>query len=765
MDGVNTRKRLGDLLVDEGVLTPQQVDELLSSRIEVDGRLERLGEAAVRLGFCSQDEIGMVLAQQMDLEYRDDHVLPVDAELASRTSRSLAERHLVMPLRAEDGDVVAVACVDPTNIVGLDDVRVAIGARRLRIVVVPTKTLRQTIQEAYGVEARAQQDDFFSAYRKEEEEAEEIEITATSENDGPIIKLADEIILRALTGGASDIHVEPRPDSIVVRNRIDGVLHETMNLPRQISGPLISRIKLIAGLDIAEKRKPQDGRAHFRGSDREEDAVDLRLSTLPTMFGESVVIRLLRRDNARLTPEDIGMSSAQAAQVLSAVERPQGLVLVTGPTGSGKTSTLYTFLQHLATEERKLITVEDPVEYELEGVVQSQVNERAGYTLNRALRTMLRQDPDIVMVGEIRDPETAELALHASLTGHLVLSTLHTNDAPSAVVRLAELGMPGYLIASALTMVMAQRLVRTVCPDCTREVPPNDRHRQRLSLPPDMRFVEGAGCNACMHSGYRGRAGVFEILTVDGPVRELIADNASTDAIAQAARASGLRGLREDAIHKAGQGMTTLDEVLRVTPRTEHAANHCPVCAQQVEVDFRTCPWCTADLRPNQCAQCERALDPAWLACPSCGTATGTTSGPVAVEGEGDPTTLPRILVVDDDPSVRGALQAMLAGDFEVVEADCGEAALAAVHASRFDAAVIDKGLPDLDGYAVTREIRARPTVRDLPIMIITGYDDPETEMEGLRAGADDWLAKPVDLEVLIARLTRLLRRRAIHAA
>ena len=359
MDGVNTRKRLGDLLVDEGVLTPQQVDELLSSRIEVDGRLERLGEAAVRLGYCSQDEIGMVLAQQMDLEYRDDHVLPVDSELASRTSRSLAERHLVMPLQAEDGDVVAVACVDPTNIVGLDDVRVAIGARRLRIVVVPTKTLRQTIQEAYGVEARAQQDDFFSAYRKEEEEAEEIEITATSENDGPIIKLADEIILRALTGGASDIHVEPRPDSIVVRNRIDGVLHETMNLPRQISGPLISRIKLIAGLDIAEKRKPQDGRAHFRGSDREEDAVDLRLSTLPTMFGESVVIRLLRRDNARLTPEDIGMSSAQAAQVLSAVERPQGLVLVTGPTGSGKTSTLYTFLQHLATEERKLITVED----------------------------------------------------------------------------------------------------------------------------------------------------------------------------------------------------------------------------------------------------------------------------------------------------------------------------------------------------------------------------------------------------------------------
>ena len=388
------------------------------------------------------------------------------------------------------------------------------------------------------------------------------------------------------------------------------------------------------------------------------------------------------------------------------------------------------------------------------------MNERAGYTLTKAMKTMLRQDPDIVLVGEIRDPETAELALQASLTGHLVLSTLHTNDAPSAVVRLSELGMPGYLVASALTMVIAQRLVRVVCQSCRRELEPTERQRARLTLPQQATFYEGAGCTACHHTGYQGRSGVFEILSVDGAVRELIADNASTSAIAQAARASGLRGLREDALHKAAAGETTLEEVLRVTPKSEHAANHCPVCAKQVEATFHICPWCTADLRPNACAQCEQPMDPAWMACPACGT-PAATKAPEPGDGA-----LPRVLVVDDDENVRQALEAMLAGDFEVVHADCGEDALAAIHASKFDVAVIDKGLPDMDGYEVTREIRARPTVRDLPIMIITGYDDPETEMEGLRAGADDWVAKPVDLEVLIARLNRLLsRRRAIHAA
>lgn len=753
--GLQTRRRLGDLLIDDGLITRAQLEEVLNSRMEVDGRLERIGEAAVRLGMCTADEIGRALAHQLDLEYIDDQVLQVTSDVADRVPRHLAERHLVAPLRI-DGDMIVVACADPTNIVGLDDVRVAAGARRLRTVVAPAYALQQAIQDGWGVESQARKAELIQTYAREEPEP--VESVIQSANDGPIVKLADEIVERALYGKASDIHVEPRLGQVVVRHRVDGVLHDAMTLPGQLAAPLVSRLKLMGGLDIAERRKPQDGRAHFSAGTGPGDSVDLRLSTLPTMFGESVVIRLLRRDNALLTPNDIGLEPAQAATIMSVVERPQGLVLVTGPTGSGKTSTLYTLLHHLATTERKLITVEDPIEYELDGVVQSQVNERAGYTLNRALRTMLRQDPDVLMVGEIRDPETAELALHASLTGHMVLATLHTNDAPSAVVRLAELGMPGYLIASSLALVMAQRLVRVVCTECARPAEVTERHRNRLMLGSETGFVEGAGCKACHHTGYRGRTGVYEVLNVSGQVREMIADGASTDALAQAAKAAGLRGLREDALRKAAMQVTTLDEVLRVTPDAASSTGHCPVCAKPAEADYSVCPWCAADLRPLECASCDRALDPAWIACPGCGEPVGRDSG--------EATSKPRVLVVDDDDNVRQALAAMLADDFDVLMAGTGEAALAAVHTSRFDAAVIDKGLPDMDGYAVTREIRSRPTVRDLPIMIITGFDDPETEMEGLRAGADDWLAKPVDLEVLIARLTRLVTRRApIHSA
>ncbi len=742
------RKRLGDLLVDQGVITAPQLQTLLSERVEVEGRLERVGEAAVRLGMCTQDQIGRLLADQLGLEYLES-VISYDLEIAGRIPSSLAERHLVLPLY-DGADSVTVACVDPTNIVALDDVRVAVGARRLTIVVLPAAVLRRLISEVFGVEGISH-----GLIENLTPEPEELDELALDPQDGPVIRLADDIISGAVRARASDIHVEPKADRCVVRHRIDGVLHEALSLPRTISAPLVSRLKLMAGLDIAEKRKPQDGRSHFRGNPtRPEESVDLRLSTLPSMTGESVVIRILRRGADSHELAQTGLSAAQSAQVLGVVERPQGLVLVTGPTGSGKTSTLYALLAHLATDDRKLITVEDPVEYELGGIVQTQVNERAGYTLTKALRAMLRQDPDVVMVGEVRDPETAELALQASLTGHLVLSTLHTNDAPSAVIRLAELGMPGYLVASALTLVVAQRLVRRICPDCAVDVAPTERQRQRLGLRADAGvFREGRGCEVCAWTGYQGRTGLFEILPVDGAVREMIADGAPTAAITQAARKAGMRGLREDGLRRAAEGMTTLDEVIRVTPGTAHASDVCPVCAKQTQPDYATCPWCAADLRPDHCASCERPLDAAWIACPTCGTSTRDT----VEELDG----LPRVLVVDDDPHVRDAIEAMLVGDYEVVQAASGEEALAAIHTADVVAVIIDKGLPDMDGYDVTREIRARPRVRDLPVLVVTGHDSPEVEMEGLRAGADDWLAKPVDLDVLLARLGRLVRRTA----
>ncbi len=744
-----TRRRLGNLLVDAGLITPGQLQEALNSRITINGRPERIGEAIVRLGFCGPDEIGRALAHQLGLEFTDNAVLPVDEQIANAIPPNLAERHQVVPMFTED-DTVVVACADPTNVIGLDDVRMAIGARRIRAVVAPTYSIEAAIREVYGFDSRAA-DLLESMEVTQVEEPVEVDDLAAVE-DAPIIRLANEVIAGAVAARASDVHVEPKGADAVVRHRIDGVLHDVMSLPRSVASPLLSRLKLMGGLDIAEKRKPQDGRAAFG---KGPEAVDLRLSSLPTLFGESLVIRILRRDATKLTMEDLGYSESQAAQMIHAVERPQGLVLVTGPTGSGKTSTLYTLLAHLATSERKLITVEDPIEYELPGVVQTQVNERAGYTFHRAMRAMLRQDPDVIMVGEIRDPETAELALEASLTGHLVLSTLHTNDAPSAIVRLVELGAPRYLIASALTMVLAQRLARRVCPECAQPTPPSARQLQRLHVPGELsgKFVTGAGCRACNHTGYRGRTGVFELLPIDGAIRELITEGGSGGALQQAARAAGMRGLREDAITKAAEGAITLDEVLRTTPQPSYQADVCPVCAKAVEPDFAICPWCATDLRPFSCATCQRALDPSWTVCPSCGT---SCRGPTA-NGHAAPVR-PQVLVVDDEPNVRAALRAMLIDDYDVVEASTGREALEAVHANRPAAVVLDKRLPDLDGYDVTRAIRARPAVQDTPVLILTGQVDPDVQLEGLQAGADDWIPKPVENDVLLSRLGRLVR-------
>ncbi|MGH3664922.1 MAG: ATPase, T2SS/T4P/T4SS family [Egibacteraceae bacterium] len=746
------RRRIGELLLDEGLITTAQLQEALAGGAVVDGRRDRLGQTIVRLGFASEEAVARALARQLRLEFVEGGIV-VDEGVATLVPAAVAERTQVLPLRNEPDGTLVVVCADPTNVVALDDVRLASGARRVRPVVAPASLLEVALRKAYGFDQRAGElIDAIDADRAGD--TAELDQLAV-DDDAPVIRLAEGIIGDAVDTRASDIHVEPAQFETVVRYRTDGVLHKVMTVPRSATGPLISRLKLMAGMDIAERRRPQDGRARFKSRGGE---VDLRVSSLASLHGETIVIRLLRKGAERLSVGDVGFTPEQVAQVLPIVERPQGLVLITGPTGSGKTSTLYGFLGHLAGEDRNIITIEDPVEYELPGVNQTQINERIGFTFAKALRTVLRQDPDVVMLGEIRDPETAELALQASLTGHLVLSTLHTNDAPSAIVRLRDLGVPPYLIASSLSLVMAQRLARNVCKQCAVARPPRERLMAQLHLSP--RDVElgsyrgGAGCPTCNHTGYHGRTGIFEVLTVDGAVREHVATQAAESALRTAARLSGLRNLREDALAKAAAGITTLEEVLRVTTTDVSDAGACPVCAQHVEDDFALCPWCGADLRPEACASCNRHLERGWRVCPTCGTPTHHDATP----GEDRP---PRLLVVDDDPSVPAAIAAMLTGDYDVAAVDSGKAALEAVHRERPDAVLLDVGLPDQDGYAVTRELRARPVTVNLPIVLMTGMDDPATELEGLRAGADDHVTKPLDLEVLLARLEAVRRRLA----
>jgi type IV pilus assembly protein PilB len=746
------RRRLGEILVDEGLITEEQLHDALSNR-QLDpkrDRRERLGETIVRLGYADEGAIARALASQLSLQFLPGEQLVAEEAAVNTVPAGLAERHGILPLKVEKNGTLVVGCADPTNVVAMDDVRLASGAREIRPVVVSALALEVAIRRAYGFDQNAA-GDLIDALDDTRFEAEEEDPTQSA-SDAPVIRLAEGIITGALETDASDIHVEPGSDGTVVRYRIDGVLQQRMKVPKSANSALISRLKIMSGMDIAEKRRPQDGRSRVRTSHWD---VDLRVSTLPSMFGETMVIRLLRKGAEQLQIDDVGFTPEQKAQILGAVDRPQGLVLITGPTGSGKTSTLYSFLSHLADESRNIITLEDPVEYQLDSVNQTQINDQIGLTFGKALRTVLRQDPDVVMVGEMRDPETAELGLQASLTGHLVFSTLHTNDAPGAVVRLRDLGIAPYLIASSMTMVVAQRLVRRICSRCAIPVKPTERQIKHLNLPRKALeqggFMVGTGCSMCSQTGYRGRLGLFEVLAVDASVRQLISTGASESAIRHAARVAGMKSLREDGIAKAMAGVTSLEEVLRVTPVDTEEEGACPTCAELIDDDYAVCPWCGTNLRADACGKCERPLVRGWVMCPTCGTPTG--------DGHDHDSELPKLLVVDDDPALRAEVVAMLDTQFQVVEAACGREALDAVHHERPEVVLLDVGLADLDGYSVTRELRSRPSTMHLPVILLTVDADPASEIEGLRAGADDHLLKPLHRELLLSRVNGLLRR------
>ncbi len=744
-----TRRRIGELLLDEGIIDAAQLQRALSEAQVIKGKKERLGHTVVRLGFASEQDVARALAAQLHLDYFDGPAIPVNDLLVSQIPAALAERNVLLPLRMEPDGTIVVVCADPTNVVAFDDVRLASKARRVRPVVAPASLLEVAIRKAYGFDQRA--GELIDAL-DEGAVDEDLEALAGVE-DAPVIRLAEGILADAVESRASDIHVEPGREETAVRYRIDGVLQRVMTVPRTATGALISRLKLMSGMDIAERRRPQDGRARFKGKGAE---VDLRVSSLPSMHGEKIVIRILRKGAEQLELADVGFTPQQMQQVLTALERPQGLILITGPTGAGKTSTLYSFLGHLASERNNIITVEDPVEYELPGVNQTQVHERIDFTFAKALRTVLRQDPDIGMVGEIRDPETAELAMQASLTGHLVFSTLHTNDAPSAIVRLRDLGIPSYLIASSLTMVIGQRLGRAICTECGTEDVPDERMLNSLHLSPrdieDTTFRKGAGCQVCNQAGYKGRTGIFEIMSIDSTVREHVANQSSESSLRTAARRNGMQTLREDALDKAAAGITTLEEVLRTTTTDLVDAGACPVCAQDVADDFALCPWCGVDLRPNSCSRCDRHLELGWKVCPTCGTPPADTA-PKSRNAK------PVLLVVDPDTSARSAVAVMVDSDYKVVSAADGRGALEAVHHTPPDVVLLAVDLPDMDGYAVTSELRARPVTKDLPIVLMTDTVDPETAAAGVRAGADDHVTKPLDADVLLARLDAMRRR------
>jgi type IV pilus assembly protein PilB len=550
--------QLSDILLEEGLVSESQ----LAAAYDEHQRAGRpLGRVLVEHGVLTEAQLVAALAQQVGLDFVDLVETSVDGSAVARVTPSVCRRHMVLPIAYDDGRLV-VAMADPGNVFALDDIRSFTGMD-VRPVVATRDDLLNAINRF--CRADADLDDITSAL---ETDAEEDDLSKVREivEDAPIVKYVNLLITQAIQDRASDIHIEPGEHELRVRYRIDGVLHEVMRSPRQIQSGVISRLKIMAEMDIAERRVPQDGRLSVTTQGKK---IDLRVASLPTVWGEKIVMRILDNSTARLNLADLGFSPGNYSRFESSFTKPYGMILVTGPTGSGKSTTLYATLNIVSKPEINVITVEDPVEYRLPGINQVQVNGKAGLTFAGALRSILRSDPDVVLIGEIRDHETAQIAVEASLTGHLVLSTLHTNDAPSAVTRLTEMGIEPFLVGSALDAVLAQRLARRLCPKCKEPYQPSEQELLAARFPwlpgePVPELFRAVGCSACAKTGYKGRLALHEVMTVTEEIERLAVARASSTEIAGVAEQQGMVSLRGDGWAKVMQGATSIEEILRV---------------------------------------------------------------------------------------------------------------------------------------------------------------------------------------------------------
>jgi type IV pilus assembly protein PilB len=557
------RDQLGAVLVAAGVVTDDELDQALTAQRSVIGSRRRLGHVMVDLGLATERQIADALADQLGIVVVDLNKVAIAPDTVRLLPRGAAHR-LGMLVLSRTGGQVTVAAIDPTDVVALDDVRLHTAATELVVQVATESQVRDHLVRVWSLSEDAT--DVTTFFDDLAAEQAEVDDAPTAVDDAPTVKLVSTLLADAVRAGASDIHVEPQRSDLRVRYRVDGVLRDVMALPRSATASISSRIKIVSGLDIAERRLPQDGRTRFVVDGR---SIDARVSTLPAVHGEKVVVRLLTRPDEVPRLDGLGLTDTQLDDLRRVVRSPQGLVLVTGPTGSGKTSTLYSLLGEVDTFEHNVVTLEDPVEIQVPRITQVQVHARAGLSFGRGLRAVLRQDPDVVLVGEVRDTETAELAVRASLTGHLVLTTLHTNSTVAAMTRLVDMGVEAYLVGSSLSAVVSQRLVRRPCPACVTEDDPDPDLLASLgmdpSLPPDATPVRGIGCTECGQTGYRGRFGVFEVLPVDQELRRVLGSDPSEASVAAAT--AGLRTVRDAALAKALAGETTFEEVARVSPR------------------------------------------------------------------------------------------------------------------------------------------------------------------------------------------------------
>ncbi|MEE2972166.1 MAG: ATPase, T2SS/T4P/T4SS family [Planctomycetota bacterium] len=567
-------RKLGRVLTKMGKVSREQVHEALS--MQQDQPTRKVGELLVDLGYVTEADVRSALAGQAGIEQISLRDREISDETFEAIPATTATTYQIVPVKYDaERASIAIAVKSPDNFAAIDDLRNMLNFKRVKAVLAPEDEIDEILQERYAAKGSG----FGEIYAEAGQSAslaaldgigEGIDADTLNEaaGDNAIVQLVQETLLIAIRDKASDIHFEPFEEEFRMRYRIDGVLYEIAPPDKRLALPIVSRVKVMAKLDIAERRLPQDGRIEMTlpGHDSQ---IDLRVSVLPTMFGESVVMRVLDRSNVQLSLDRVGLRDDDLERVRSLITKPNGIVVVTGPTGSGKTTTLYAALNELNEPERKILTAEDPVEYDIDGLIQCQVNMDQGLSFAGLLRSFLRQDPDVILVGEIRDLETAQIAIQASLTGHLVFSTLHTNDAPSSILRLVDLGVENFLLTATIEAIVAQRLVRRICDRCKEEYLPGEEELMELSLQPSdvegRTFYRGRGCNECKKTGYRGRMALFEIMTMDDTLREMVMSQASTAVLRAEARRRGMQTLRESGLLSIYDGQTTIDEVVRET--------------------------------------------------------------------------------------------------------------------------------------------------------------------------------------------------------
>lgn len=553
--------KLEEKLVQEKIITPHQLQKAkeLSSK-----KKEHLGSLLIKLGYVTEETLLDFLSKQLNVPHVDLKDYGIDLNVIPLVSAETAYRYRFIPLFKIE-DVVTIAMVDPLDLFALDRIRFELG-HKIEPVICPEKSVMAAINRFYSridpLKAVLEKVEEHVLEFEDEERLSKLQLQRIAE-EPPVVRLVNTLIIQAIQAEASDIHIEPQKNDVFVRFRVDGILRRLPSLPKRVSLPVVSRIKIMSRLDITQRRKPQDGRIHFEYEGR---PIDLRISVYPTILGEKIVIRILDLSKAHLKLEDLGMSSDIKNQFSELIQKPNGIILVTGPTGSGKTTTLYAALNSINSERINITTIEDPVEYQLENITQANVDEKFGITFAEALRSIVRQDPDVILVGEIRDAETAQLAIRAALTGHLVFSTLHTRDAVGAITRLLNLGLEPFLISSSLVCVLAQRLVRVICPECKSSYHPPENLLKDLNLEKDekMIFYRGKGCPACDNAGYKGRVGIYELLIPSKEVFESIMAKASAEQIKEIVQKSGTKTLRDDGLEKVLEDVTTIEEVLKV---------------------------------------------------------------------------------------------------------------------------------------------------------------------------------------------------------